>query len=544
MRSNPAGEEAHLVINIGEVNKDRIQSMQQKISDAPRLLSKSAGRSSCCIFRVPQSLVDINGQSYQPQIVSIGPFHHGKPHLQMIEEHKWRFLGALLNRTQKKGLRLEDLWNGIQPLEIQVRECYSQTIHFDSHEFVEMLVLDGCFLIELFRIVGGLVQSQLDDPLFSVSWVYPILLRDLIRLENQIPFLILQSLFDITQMADEEHGPSLATLALEFFNGALQRPYEVLAKYSELQGKHLLDFIRSSFIPMDQEERSHRTNSQASVIPCISKLRRAGIKFLRGKEDSFLQVKFRHGVIEMPTILIDDFTSCFLLNCVAYEQCHRSCSKHVTVYATLLDFLVNTVRDVEYLSDGNIIENYIGGDAAVAKLIKNMGKELTASISSTNQTSRHAALISIQSQDCLNIDFHKNFTIPRQWCNFHNPPDPFKTSISMHQNSNFRPQFPGHDYSSSSESTSFESNASEDNLLRYPPPSSERCTTSETTFPPPPEPTPKAEVEAVDELLQILVECLDELHTKSRELLLRKFFSEIEKEASVGKIHYRKIKTF
>jgi hypothetical protein len=42
--------------------------------------------------------------------------------------------------------------------------------------------------------------------------------------------------------------------------------------------------------------------------------------------------------------------------------------------------------------------------------------------------------------------------------------------------------------------------------------------------------TPRGEKEAVSELLTILVDCMEELNTKSRETLLRKFFSEIERD--------------
>ncbi|KAK9950277.1 hypothetical protein M0R45_005775 [Rubus argutus] len=54
------------------------------------LLHPSAGNESCCIFRVPQCLVEINTKTYQPHIVSIGPYHSGKPHLQMMQQHKGR----------------------------------------------------------------------------------------------------------------------------------------------------------------------------------------------------------------------------------------------------------------------------------------------------------------------------------------------------------------------------------------------------------------------------------------------------------------------
>ncbi|KAL6988358.1 hypothetical protein U1Q18_014109, partial [Sarracenia purpurea var. burkii] len=285
MGSDSGGEESNHIILVWEVKKDRLASMLQKISCTPRLLSKTAGHSDCCIFRVPQSLIDTNGGAYQPHIVSIGPFHHGKPHLQMIEEHKWRFLGALLNRTQTKlGLGLDDYLKAIQPLEMKAREFYSETV-------TEILVLDGCFIIELFRKIGKLVPFDPDDPLISMSWVYSFLLRDFIRLENQIPFFILQRLFDLTAIPGEESDQSFTKLALEFFNYATQRPDDVIKKYSKYQGRHLLDLLRSSFIPPAEHEEPKPGNPPPPhVIHCISKLRRAGINLKPSKEDSFLVV--------------------------------------------------------------------------------------------------------------------------------------------------------------------------------------------------------------------------------------------------------------
>ncbi|KAL0344764.1 UNVERIFIED_CONTAM: hypothetical protein Sradi_4307700 [Sesamum radiatum] len=213
-----------------------------------------------------------------------------------------------------------------------------------------------------------------------MSWVYSFFLRDLIRLENQIPFFILQCLFDLTRMPGEESGPSLSNLTLKFFNNALQRSDEFVNKFQNPKPKHLLDLLRTSFIPDGYEEPTQSKYTNTHVIQCISKLRRAGIRLKPGPDESFLVIKFRRGVIEMPTITVDDFMSSFLLNCVAYEQCHRDCSKHMTTYATLLDCLINTAKDVEYLCDKNIIENYFGTDAEVARFINNMGKDVSFDI--------------------------------------------------------------------------------------------------------------------------------------------------------------------
>ncbi|KAH7844329.1 hypothetical protein Vadar_026880 [Vaccinium darrowii] len=59
---------------------------------------------------------------------------------------------------------------------------------------------------------------------------------------------------------------------------------------------------------------------------------------------------------------------------------------------------------------------------------------------------------------------------------------------------------------------------------------------------PPTGKTPKSEKEAVDELLMILVECMEELNTRSRETLLRKFFSEIEREKQLEQFIVERLK--
>ncbi|XP_004305359.1 PREDICTED: UPF0481 protein At3g47200-like [Fragaria vesca subsp. vesca] len=365
---------------VSKMNNDRLASLYQKIAEPPRLLSNAAAKAFCCIFRVPQSLLEINGKSYQPHIVSIGPFHHGEPHLRMIEEHKWRYLGSLLSRTEPKGLTLQHYLKSIEPMEARARECYSETIHLSSDEFVEMMVLDGCFLIELFRKNGRVVRFERDDPLVNMFWVIPFMVRDFLRLENQIPYFILQHLYDLITTSEDrqESVKSLSLLALDFFNNHMMRPPEAIAKLHNLTGKHLLDLVRSSVIPADLSEPVSKHDTPTHLIHCVSKLRRAGIKLNNPRKafESFLVIKFKRGVIEMPQITIDDFMSSFLLNCVAYEQCHKSCSKHITTYATFLDYIVNTYKDVEYLADRNIIENCFGNDEEVANFINNLGKDV------------------------------------------------------------------------------------------------------------------------------------------------------------------------
>lgn len=361
------------------IDKNRLAAIHDKINTPPKILSKAAGRATCSIFKVPKSFNDVNGKLYQPQIISIGPFHHGLTHVQMMEEHKYHYLGQLLARTM---LTLQDLFSAVAPLMSAARECYSEAIPFDDQHFLEMLVVDGCFIIELFRKVAKLVTFEVDDPIKSMSWIFPALLRDLHRLENQIPFSVLQCLYDFTRDKDSCEEITLATLSLDFFNFTIQRPDEIIWKYKDLQPKHLLDLLRSSFITpeLDPEDPSKESTAPSHVIHSVSKLRQAGIHLRPGKSETFLAVKFRRGVIEMPRVTLDDFLSSLLVNCVMYEQCHNGHSTYFTTYATFVDCLVNTAKDVEYLCDKNIIENYFGTEAEIATFVNNLGKEVAFDI--------------------------------------------------------------------------------------------------------------------------------------------------------------------
>ncbi|KAF2321663.1 hypothetical protein GH714_000999 [Hevea brasiliensis] len=151
--------------------------MEESINEqVPKLLNKTAGKASCSIFRVPQNLVKIHPEAFKPQIVSIGPYHYGAKQLEMIQQHKRRFLGAVLDRTKEFGVGLDEFYKVIAIDEKKIRECYSEiTDGFNSRQLIEMMILDGIFIIELLCKVGKLVQEDPDDPIFRILAGYGII---------------------------------------------------------------------------------------------------------------------------------------------------------------------------------------------------------------------------------------------------------------------------------------------------------------------------------------------------------------------------------
>lgn len=154
-------------------------TIKRKYDSLPLLSSK------CCIYRIPRNLRRISEKSYSPNLISIGPFHRSNSKLKAMEEIKLRYLQRFIRRNENKVL--EDYLIALIKWEKEARDCYVETIKLSSVEFTEMLLLDGCFIIEFFLTWH---DSTIDpnDRVFHRPALSHAVMRDLKLLENQIPF--------------------------------------------------------------------------------------------------------------------------------------------------------------------------------------------------------------------------------------------------------------------------------------------------------------------------------------------------------------------
>ncbi|KAH7837521.1 hypothetical protein Vadar_014783 [Vaccinium darrowii] len=243
-----------------------------------------------------------------------------------------------------------------------------------------MMVLDGLFIIELLSKWAGLARCAPGDPIFKMSWIRTSLRIDLLRLENQIPFFLLQTLFDDTRVTRSGgDDQSLAKLMLDFMKYVKPGRDEILKRIGNVEGKHLLDLCRLNFVPPPQQKPR---NKDVQLIPNVEKLDAAGIKFKATKCDTFLEIRFRNGVLEILHIWMDNVTTLFFLNSVAYEQCYSSyCSNHMTAYTTFMALLIKNPSDVGFLCDIEVMENYIGTDKKMVQFFDDMGKNVICNFS-------------------------------------------------------------------------------------------------------------------------------------------------------------------
>ncbi|KAF5204779.1 hypothetical protein FRX31_005635 [Thalictrum thalictroides] len=372
----------HVSIEMPDATKILAASIKEKFDR----VSPSPFMQGCCIHKVHEKFRKIIEYAYTPEMVSIGPFHHGNISLLAMEDHKLRYMRMLLSKFSST--KLEECIASVSRLEQKARESYSEPVEPDSNKFIEMMVVDGLFIITLFGKTAGVVKRDKDDTLFNNIWAMPSLVRDMILLENQLPMFVLESLFELVK--ERLRGRSLTELALRFFNPLMHREEEVLKKYFSSKGKHLLDLISNTFYDSPKEESnmfnktsntfhdSARGKTSHAHIPCVTELRQAGVTFKKGSSTgSFLDIKFIDGVLEIPPILIQDQTNTLLRNLIASEQCCEGRHTFMTSYAFLMDSLINSSNDVLILRQDGIITNYLGDDEDIATLFNKLCSEVT-----------------------------------------------------------------------------------------------------------------------------------------------------------------------
>ncbi|XP_024318519.1 uncharacterized protein LOC100831281 [Brachypodium distachyon] len=176
------------------------------------------------IYRVPQELKRSCKQAFLPVAVELGLFAHpyrwtGSEHA--IQHYKWCCVRRLISRhhllqePERTPALLRHCLDALESLEPRIRSSYhprQQSYKVSSQELMCNMLLDGCFilhrLLKYARInrleafpagLGRLNFSEQEDDddddwtqLFGRCWVWGFVTCDLLLLENQVPFFVVQ----------------------------------------------------------------------------------------------------------------------------------------------------------------------------------------------------------------------------------------------------------------------------------------------------------------------------------------------------------------
>ncbi|KAL7220311.1 hypothetical protein ACSBR2_013228 [Camellia fascicularis] len=383
-----------------------------------RINEKLAGlchtSSKHCICRVHDQLRRVNEKAYEPVIVAIGPYHHGKVDLQKMEKHKLQYLQHILKRGEET--LVDNLVMAIRQLEEKARKCYAaETVRLDTDDFVEMMLLDGCFIVELFRKFNMRHLVEEDDLIFQSDQIRFCLRRDLILLENQLPFFIIAQLFDMTKFP----GPQdeIIHMAICFLNYIIPNKKLVApARISVNDIKHLLDLLHNSWCSSFAESRRNLKVGQL-FINSATDLRKSGVRFKKLDTSDVLHIQFINGVLQIPPLRIADYTESFLRNLIAYEQYLTSNKpRYVCDYISFMNCLINSSNDVQLLRSNGIIEDWVRDDAEVHTMWSNLNKFIMIS------SDGHFSYSEVSNDVNMHCGRRQNVWMASLWRNYLNSP--------------------------------------------------------------------------------------------------------------------------
>ncbi|KAM3288674.1 hypothetical protein P3S67_022104 [Capsicum chacoense] len=106
--------------------------------------------------------IESNVRCYVPLVVSIGPFHRGKPELQLMEKYKELLAIQFADQDSTKerpegvlpwlstnSVTIDVLYEKVKNIMPNVGECYDDELikEYSHEEFAQMVLLDGCFIL-------------------------------------------------------------------------------------------------------------------------------------------------------------------------------------------------------------------------------------------------------------------------------------------------------------------------------------------------------------------------------------------------------------
>ncbi|XP_077226548.1 UPF0481 protein At3g47200-like isoform X2 [Tasmannia lanceolata] len=327
------------------------------------------------IYKVPPYMFHPKKNAYEPHLVSIGPYHHGKPHLRSMEEHKHRALHHLLKRSNKhiddyrKMLSdvLQDLMDSYEQLDDKWRD--------DRDKFLQLMILDGIFLLELLCSYSGIIKDYgINDPVFSFHGSVNILhyiVSDALMVENQLPLLVLERMVAVesgTMVEKDKNYKILNNLVVGFFIPSMKPVPEIG------EGLHVLDLVRKGMILGPPANTSRHLPSD--VIRSASDLHDAGVEFRRSKTESIRDITFSNGILSLPIFIVEGGTESFYLNVLAFERLHPSTGREVSSFIAFMYGLINSEKDARLLRSLGFIQSTLGSDESIADLTKELARDM------------------------------------------------------------------------------------------------------------------------------------------------------------------------
>ncbi|MCL7043667.1 hypothetical protein MKW94_013644 [Papaver nudicaule] len=316
------------------------------------------------IFKVPSHLRNKNLTAYEPKVVSIGPYHHGKPQFEFMEKQKRR---ALDNFAKRSGVTIQAYTDEMRKVVGKLKSSYADLdlVRWnDDDEFIKLMILDGCFFIEFLSGRARAFNRHYpdNDPVFGPRGhaINDIAVRqDLLMVENQLPYLAVQTLW--LTVPEGRQKPDVGAISQWVASDIMEKD----------AGFHMLDTHMEELLQIDK--RSIHDKEPGKL--CASELYQFNVYFRKAESYNKLHFNITTGVLTLPIITINERTVSTYLNMVARASTRESSTAAIfIIYTRLMGTLVQSTKDVRLLQSHGIIINQLSNREAVLEVIQDIAK--------------------------------------------------------------------------------------------------------------------------------------------------------------------------
>nr|CAB3466125.1 unnamed protein product [Digitaria exilis] len=331
--------------------------MEERMKNATERFEGYASMRPPRIHRFPNHLRGIGGAGGRyvvPSVVAIGPYHHGLPHLQAVEEVKHV---AAFQLCRDNGCSVEEVYSDIFSIVGYARSCYdaSSVAGLSDAEFAAMMFLDGCFLVQF-------AKNDKPPVLGHGLSCWPTIVKDTLLLENQIPWLVLEALTGwlITHMSP----PAKELRSVKDDASCTEEPNNP---------PHLLGLLRSCMtlrMPSELRQGKSSRNSLLRLSSSAVHLAQIGVKIRASTAQWFPDVKVRNkllfGELNLSPLFLNDVVASILVNMVGLEVAEATTASSsekdgfvVSSYMSVLGMLIDREEDVQELRRRGILCSHL-----------------------------------------------------------------------------------------------------------------------------------------------------------------------------------------
>ncbi|KAI8548033.1 hypothetical protein RHMOL_Rhmol07G0241300 [Rhododendron molle] len=326
-----------------------------------------------------------NKGCYDPEVVSVGPYHHGKKKLQKAEKLKPLVAEMLVSRCTSHNM--DEFRQKVLEKADDAISCYvdGSTDEYSKEEFAEMMLLDACLVLAFIEAPVYQDRSILNNlaTCLGVQALHASGTDVFNLLENQIPFLVLETVMTLKYQGDLWIDVLDIFCERRMIFGVEDYTENAISReICEKNPLHLLEYFwlrEHAFYQPNTTLKSRgtagtsaksRINKFIYSFRSVSELKSKGIHVRPSGVHSRKAVEFTSffffGLLKLPPLI---FTPEWIIKCsnfVAYELGQNDRDNLPTMaYVNFMKLLINGPDDVKELRSKSILFTTFSSDKQV-----------------------------------------------------------------------------------------------------------------------------------------------------------------------------------